>query len=170
MALAVSDKLIRSMVQNDPALLAPKFRAALEAAVARTNARGVDAVIYETLRSDALAQLYFRTGASKAPDGRSTWHFYGLASDLISKSRGWDVYPTGVNETGQLVGGDPEWYKVLWEECERDGLLAGGHNWPGFKDWSHWQWKACKVSPSILSKTLYESKGIEAVWAAVGAS
>src|SRR3954468_6005064 len=107
--------------QNDADGLAPGFRSRSDDAIAECNQKGFDVASFECCRSDTLARLYFAHGASMAPDARYTWHFYGLARDVISKARGWDVYPDA--KTGK--GGDPDWYRPVWEIARAHKLDLG---------------------------------------------
>lgn len=168
MALAITDaeyeKRASSMRQSSLDCLAPKFRQAVEAAIQECHAKSVDAVVFETCRSDALAFLYYEHGVSKATDATRTWHGYGLAVDVISKAHGWDYYPGG-----PLYHANPWWWKELYETFTHHGLDSGS-DWQTFKDYPHWQWGACKASPSDRGRELLASGGREAVWREVGAS
>ena len=79
--------------------LAPKFRAAVETAVADCNAKGLDAIVYEAFRSQELQSLYYCRGRTVVPpheivtnaaSNLFSWHGYGLAVDVISRSHEWD--------------------------------------------------------------------------------
>ena len=54
-------------VISDLALLAPKFRIAVELAIARCTAIGLDAVVYETFRSQELQSEYYARGRTVIP-------------------------------------------------------------------------------------------------------
>ncbi|MGQ0766325.1 MAG: hypothetical protein ACT4OZ_11735 [Gemmatimonadota bacterium] len=69
-------------------LLAPKFRAAVDAAIAECNAEPnrLNAIVYETWRSPALQALYYQRGRRITPpfepvtnawSNLSSWHGYG---------------------------------------------------------------------------------------------
>jgi len=153
---------------NDTSKLAPQCRVAVEAALAECNAQGVDVIVYEAGRTDALQQVYFARGASKAQSVLYSWHGYLLAADTISKARGWDVWPTRASD-GSLTGGDPTWYTVVVATFKKYGLDWGG-DWEHFPDMPHFQWGKCKPSPSDEARELFASGGVEAVWQAVGAA
>lgn len=86
-------------VSRDLDLLAPVFRVAVERAIADCQARGLDAYVYEAYRSPELQALYYARGrtvvppikpVTNAPTNLQSWHGYGLAVDVISKSKAWD--------------------------------------------------------------------------------
>lgn len=154
---------VLTLRQNGADCLAPAFRRQSDAAIAEANAKGFDVASFETCRSDELAKLYFAHGASKSPTGLYTWHFYGLARDVISTARGWDVYP---DQHG--VGGDPDWYQPIADIFKSHGLNWGG-DWAHFKDWPHWQFGGLRATPKD-AVTIMATHGIRAVWEAVGAA
>ena len=150
-------------VQSSLSLVAPKFAVAVQNALRDANAAGMDAYVYESLRSDALAKLYYARGrtiipptstVTNAPDSSWTWHGMGLAVDCISKSKQWN---------------QPEsWFAELSIHFARYGCKWGG-DWK-MKDLPHFQWGLCKPSPSSVARTLLATKGMQAVWSAVEAS
>src|SRR5215211_4121594 len=80
--------------------LAPRFRAAVETAIAECRAMGLDAVVYETYRSKELQAVYFARGRTVRPpvkpvtnamENLFSWHGYGLAVDVIHRVKEWDV-------------------------------------------------------------------------------
>jgi D-alanyl-D-alanine carboxypeptidase len=148
---------------HDFAVLAPKFRVAVDRAIRAANDKGLDAIVYETYRSQQLQEAYYARGRTQVPpvatvtNARSnlySWHGYGLAVDVISKSKQWDV------------GAD--WFASVAECFRVEGCRWGGE-WK-MKDLPHFQWGPCKPSPSDMARQLYASGGLEAVWDAVGAS
>jgi peptidoglycan L-alanyl-D-glutamate endopeptidase CwlK len=149
--------------QNTADCLAPGFRRRSDDAIADAQAKGFDVISFETCRNDELARLYFAHGVSKAPNALYTWHHYGLARDVISTDRGWDVYP---DQDGK--GGDPDWYRPVAEIFKSHGLDWGG-DWDHFKDWPHWQFGGLRATPRD-AVTILATKGIRAVWEAVGAA
>lgn len=140
---------------HDLERLAPKMRAAVEAVLRACEVAGLDAVVYETSRTQALQAVYYQRGASHASNVLSSWHGYGLAADLISRSRGWDVQQT--------------WWDHLGSIAEAHGLTWGGR-WPTLRDYPHMQWGRCRVSPSDRARELMAQGGTEAVWREVGAA
>lgn len=145
--------------------LAPRFRAAVVAALARCAARGVDAMVYEAYRSQALQAIYYARGRTVIPPARPvtnaptnlySWHGFGLAVDVISRRFLWSP-PEG-----------EAWFAELAEIFKADGLCHWGGDWRQ-KDTPHFQWHACKPSPSDEARRLLATGGFEAVWTAVGA-
>lgn len=142
--------------------LAPKFRAALEATLKQCHREGLDAVIFETIRSDALAKVYYDRGrpptaeypspVTNAPDASRTWHGYGLAADIISATREWDA-------------GDA-WFEKMGRIAKENGLDWGG-DWRQ-RDLPHVQFGTLKPAPSETARALYPAN-ITAVWSLVGA-
>jgi hypothetical protein len=142
--------------------LAPKFRERLEAAVADATHAGLDPIVFETCRTDELARLYFAHGVSQAPNALHTWHHYGLAADVISKARGWDVYPGPAGS-----GGDRAYVELLVKIFKAHSLDWGG-DWHSFRDFPHWQFGGIRPSP-LEAPTILATRGIRAVWETVGA-
>jgi peptidoglycan L-alanyl-D-glutamate endopeptidase CwlK len=148
-------------VHNDLSELAPGFRAAVEAAIEECHRLGYDVVVFEARRTEErqaylYAQGRTRPGAivTNAADALHGWHFFGLAVDVISKSREWSV--------------PEEWWRDVGEIFERHGCdWAGRWKRP---DTPHMQWGALKPSPSDRARSLYASGGLEAVWREVGAA
>lgn len=92
------------------ASLAPYFRERVERVVARMRALGWDAYVREGLRSAARAKELAEKGTGIFP----SLHQFGLAADIVSKSRGWKV-PEG-----------------FWEDLEAAALFEGltsGRRW-----------------------------------------
>ncbi len=149
-------------VDNSLDHLAPKFRTAVQAALYECTAAGLDAIVYETVRSRQLAVLYYARGrtiipphstVTNAPDETWSWHGYGLAVDVIHRVKEWDM---------------PEsWFAEVATIFKKHGCKWGG-DWRQ-KDLPHNQWGACKPSPSNQARSLLKSGGMPAVWAAVGA-
>lgn len=142
--------------------LAPKFAAAVRAALNDANAAGLDATVFEARRSRELAVLYYARGrtvkppertVTNAPDETYSWHGYGLAVDVISLSKAWDK--------------PPEWFAAVFVHFKRHGCRWGGE-WKQ-KDWPHFQWGRCKASPSNEARRLLATSGVASVWQAVGA-
>lgn len=129
---------------NDLARLAPAMRKAVEQVLRACEVAGLDAMVYETYRSQELQALYYARGRSIVPpekpvtnvrDARFGWHNYGLAVDVISRSRGWDV---------------PEsWWTRLGSLAKAHGLAWGG-DWK-MHDLPHLQWGRCRDTPDRKS-------------------
>lgn len=143
--------------------LAPRFRVAVEAALAECERAGLEAIVYETYRSDELQQLYYARGRTvKPPDYTVTnassnlysWHGYGLAVDVIHRKLRWKVARS--------------WYVDVAEIFKRHGCKWGG-DWKTV-DLPHFQWGKCKATPSDRARELIRVGGLEAVWRAAGAA
>jgi len=152
--------------------LAPRFRSALQRVLLTLEGLGHDPVVIETLRGDARQRFLHGFGrlyddgrgvVTHSHDADESWHYYGLAADVISSGRRWDAPP-------------PFW-AALGRACARDGLTWGG-DWNGdgrsrderFLDRPHLQWgPPMRRSPSPRAARLMELGGAAAVWRAVGA-
>ena len=149
-------------VSHDLALVAPRFRAAVEAAIAACNAQGLDAFVYEAYRSNELQQVYYARGrtvfppsrpVTNAPTNLFSWHGYGLAVDVISRAKMWD---------------QPEaWFAQVSVHFKSQGCKWGG-DWKQ-RDLPHFQWGACQPSPSDLARQIIGAQGMQAAWRAVQA-
>jgi hypothetical protein len=148
---------------SDLMLLAPKFRAAVQQALARCAALGMDAYVYEAYRSQEMQALYYARGRTVIPPTQVvtnassnlySWHGYGLAVDVISGSKGWDQ--------------PDSWFKAVADCFGQFGCRWGGE-WV-MKDLPHFQWGRCKPSPSDVARQLIATEGMSAVWEAVGAA
>jgi peptidoglycan L-alanyl-D-glutamate endopeptidase CwlK len=146
-------------------LLAPGFRAAVQAAIDECNnaANQLDAMVYETYRSDELQRVYYARGRTVRPPVKpvtnastnlKSWHGYGLAVDVIHKTEGWEP---------KLHG----WFFAVAGIFKRHDCKWGG-DWTS-PDLPHFQWGRCKPSPSDVARELIRTRGVEAVWEAVGA-
>ena len=162
MSAGLDHPTAESLVVSSLNGLAPLFRAALTAALAECNAAGLDAIAYETLRSDELQQMYYARGRTVIPPhytvtnaqtARHGWHFFGLAVDVISASKRWDV--------------TKEWRDTVSSIFKSHGCSAGA-DWP-HPDLPHYQFGKCRRSPSNKARELYAQGGNAAVWQAVGA-
>jgi peptidoglycan L-alanyl-D-glutamate endopeptidase CwlK len=147
---------------GDMTLLAPAFRAAVEHSIAECIAKGLDAIVYETYRSNELQALYYTRGRTVRPPSQPvtnamsnlySWHGYGLAVDVIHRKKEWDA-------------GDA-WFEQVAVVFERNGCKWGGH-WRS-RDLPHFQWGLCKPSPSERAREILRTQGVHAVWEAVGA-
>jgi peptidoglycan L-alanyl-D-glutamate endopeptidase CwlK len=149
------------VVDRDISKLAPLFADAVQRALADCVARGLDAYVYEAWRSPELQAVYYAIGrtvpppppVTNAPTVLYSWHGYGLAVDVISRSRRWDM--------------PPSWFADVASSFKREGCRWGG-DWI-MKDFPHFQWGRCKPSPSPLAREILAAQGVEGVWRAVGA-
>jgi len=150
---------------NDMGTLAPKFRERVEKALLEcSQIEGLDPIVYETLRSQDLQTAYYARGRTVVPpyqpvteqaDVQHSWHAFGLAVDIISRTRGWDT--------------DSDWQQQVATVFKRNGI-DWGNDWPTFKDYPHFQFGGMKQAPSDLARQLYQTGGLQAVWEAVGAA
>lgn len=154
--------------------LAPKFRAKVERAIARMRAAGYDAMVYETTRTRER-QLFLYGFGRLYDDGRGivthsrtaddTWHFYGLAVDIVSASKLWDA--------------SDSFWRTLEGIAEEEGLTSGS-DWDRdrttaerFKDAPHVQWftPGMRRSPSDNAAILARKDGgVVNVWTLLGAA
>ena len=152
----------KAKVVRDLEELAPRFKAAVERAVAACNENQLDAFVFETYRSPELQASYFARGRTEIPPNATvtnalsnldSWHGYGLAVDVVSRKQGWD-------QPG-------EWFAQVAEHFRANGCRWGGE-WK-MKDLPHFQWGLCKPSPSPRAHELFALGGKRAVWEAVDA-
>jgi hypothetical protein len=150
---------------NDPTLLAPMFRAAVTEAIEECNndINRLDAIVYETYRSNELQAVYYCRGRTVRPPQNPvtnamknlySWHGYGLAVDVIHRTKQWEA-------------GDA-WFASVASIFAKHGCKWGGH-WRS-PDQPHFQWGLCKASPSDDARKLMYESGVQAVWEAVGAA
>jgi hypothetical protein len=151
-------------VNNDLSILAPQFRQAVQNALQDCQSRGLDAVVYESYRSQALQAVYYARGRTVIPPVQTvtnaasnlySWHGYCLAVDVISRAHGWSP-PQG-----------DAWFAAVAVSFAKYGCRWGGE-WT-IKDLPHFQWGRCKASPSNLARQLITTQGVQSVWRAVGA-
>lgn len=145
-------------------LLAPRFAAAVQAAIAECNggANPMHAMVYETYRSNELQAVYYARGRTVKPPHSTvtnamgnlySWHGYGLAVDVIHQTKQWDVAES--------------WFRAVSEVFKRHGCKWGG-DWTS-PDMPHFQWGLCRPSPSDTARQLMRTGGVLSVWQAVGA-
>lgn len=143
--------------------LAPKFRAKLALVLNRLGMQGHPPRIAETLRSKERVTFLHGFGrayddgrgvVTNASDALKTWHFYGLAADIVHATKGWDA--------------PEDFWVALRDAAVAEGLTAG-YDWK-FQDKPHVQFgKPMRDGPSGEAVALLNSGGVEAVWKAVGA-
>jgi hypothetical protein len=151
-------------VSRDLTMLAPKFRAAVEAALTECHDNGLDAWIYEGYRSNELQAIYYERGRTVKPPRKPvtnartslySWHGYGLAVDVVSREHLWEP-PEG-----------DAWFRQVATIFKRHNCKWGG-DWTS-PDPPHFQWHRCKPSPSDLARLIISQEGMPGVWRAVGA-
>lgn len=150
------------VVQHSLGLLAPKFRQVVEDALRACERLSLQAVVYETYRSDALQKLYYARGrtvrpplatVTNAPDNLASWHGYGLAVDVIHRVKRWDM--------------PISWFRAVAQVFKEHGADWGG-DWT-HPDYPHFQYWTLRPSPSQRARDLLAAGGLEAVWREVGA-
>lgn len=150
------------VVDHDVTKLAPAFQRAVEAALFDCANDGLDAFVYEAMRSAELQALYYARGRTIRPPDKPvtnaqshlySWHAFGLAVDVVSRAHGWDRPYT--------------WWAATAAHFGRHGCKWGG-SWKQV-DLPHHQFGACKPSPSDRARELLASGGLPAVWEACGA-
>src|SRR5262245_29114210 len=85
-------------VFNQLSYLAPALHVAVAAAVAECHTLGLEPVVYESYRTNTLAQAYYAKGrtapgsiVTNAKDNVHSWHGFGLAVDVIHATKRWDA-------------------------------------------------------------------------------
>jgi hypothetical protein len=121
-------------VIHDLSRLAPGVERMVRAALDECHANGLDAVVYETERTEATQAIYYARGRTQIPPTATctnartalqAYHIFRVAVDVISASRGWDV--------------TDDWRKAVTAIFRIHGMAWGG-DWPGhFKDFPHYQ-------------------------------
>src|SRR5581483_2966652 len=86
---------------NDPALLEPRTRAAVEAIIADAAANGMALMIFETYRSQARQALLFNQHVTQLQTVGV--HHYGLACDLVKSVNGEASWKGDFSLIGQLA-------------------------------------------------------------------
>lgn len=151
------------VVQRDLEVLAPKFACQVALGIVACNNTGLDAFVYEAYRSPELQELYYKRGRPPTPEyprpvtnARSnlySWHGYGLAVDVISKTKFWSP--------------PSDWWGRVAIIMKQHGLDWGG-DWRQV-DLPHFQWGRLRATPSDRARQLYAEGGMQRVWQEVGA-
>ncbi|HEV3038755.1 MAG TPA: M15 family metallopeptidase [Candidatus Angelobacter sp.] len=93
---------------NDPMLLEPKTRAAVDAIIADAAAHGVALMIFETYRSQERQALLYSQHVTQLKTVGV--HHYGLACDLVKRVNGEPSWKGDFSLIGQLAKG----YGLIW--------------------------------------------------------
>ncbi|MDR4308757.1 M15 family metallopeptidase [Chelatococcus sambhunathii] len=154
---------------RDLSLLAPKFRSAIEAAIAECASNNLPVKINEGFRSQSRQAWLYAQGrtrpgdiVTRAPTSLTSWHGYGLAVDVVHATKAY--WPFG-----------------RWEKRENEAWFAqvaaffkkNGCNWGGdfsHPDTPHMQWGRCTPSPTQNARDIFRSQGVQAVWAKLSAA
>ena len=158
--------------------LAPKFRNAVLSALSDMREKSIklgaltvplDWIVFETLRTEELQQIYYAQGTTKAKTAGKSWHKYGLAVDGVSQRWLWFntqaaaiVWPKSNVRNAYAT----QWFLSCGEYFEKYGCKLGAR-WKN-PDLPHVQWGKCADSP-ILAPLLFLEGGNEKVWRAVNA-
>lgn len=151
-----------AIVHASLGLLAPRMRLAVENALARCEGLSIQAVVYESYRTEKLQQVYYARGRTVKPPERPvtnaatslhSWHGFGLAVDVIHRTKRWDM--------------PDAWFSAVAAIFAKHGMSWGG-NWRT-KDLPHFQWSTCPASPTDEHRRLFREGGLAAVWANVKA-
>lgn len=175
------------LIHTDLDDCAPLFAVAVHDAIGACERAGYDAMVAESLRTNEVQELYYRRGrpptaeypgpVTHARTAMYSWHGYGLAVDVISRSRAWFRPLRILNPTPDTLAAEARraiqerdhWYAGVSAIFKAHGLDWGG-DWRAPKqDLPHFQWGTLKPSPSEKARALYAAGGLEAVWRAVGA-
>jgi peptidoglycan L-alanyl-D-glutamate endopeptidase CwlK len=150
------------LVHDSLGLLAPKMRERVEASIAECERLALQAVVYETYRTDELQRVYYARGRTVNPPATpvtnartnlESWHGFGLAVDVIHRNKRWDM--------------PASWFGVVAKVFKANGLDWGG-DWH-HPDLPHFQFGTLRASPSDHARELYRTGRLEAVWREVGA-
>lgn len=161
-------------VRSSPDDLAPKFRLALDRVLTRMRGEGHDPIVYETFRTDARQEFLYGFGRLY-DDGRGvvthsrtaedTYHGYGLAADIISKSKHWGAGEGFWESLGRACRAEG----LLWgDDWDNDGVRVGPDPDESFSDRPHVQFPK-RRSPSPLAKKLRAEGRQAEVWVLAGA-
>ena len=160
----------------------PLFAGRVRSLLAKLEARGLDPIVDESIRSNERQTWLFNMGrlyddgrgkVTNVPNAETGWHFFGLAVDIISKRYQWDYDSPG----------GKAFYDALREEATALDLTSGDdwnrngtpvENDPSehLCDRPHVQWwcEGMHVSPSENARALFASGGRQAVWRALHAA
>lgn len=143
---------------------APAFALKVKNVLAAMQTKGFDPIVFEALRSAERSVWLYGFGRDY-DDGRGvvtqilptqhSWHFFGLAADIISKSKEWNA---------------PAAFWTALRACAEAEDLVSGQQFSR-PDGPHVQWniKGMHCSPTPAAQALYDSGGLPAVWAVLHA-
>lgn len=146
--------------------LAPLFAPKVATVLSIMSARNQPAKAAETVRTAARQAWLWGFGrqyddgrgvVTDARTGRASWHFYGLAADIVHATLEWDAPPT--------------FWRNLYDVAHSLGLVSG-LDFPSrtLGDRPHIQWgNGMRLAPSAAAVAFWATGGNQAVWKAVGA-
>lgn len=152
-------------VCNDLSMLAPGFAIRVSAAIEACQTEGLEAMVFETYRTQELQALYYQRGRTIIPPFKTvtaaqsnlqSWHGFGLAVDVVHRKLFWSP-PDG-----------EKWFHAVAKLFAEHECNWGG-NWVR-RDLPHFQWGRCPPSPSDAVRALLASEGLDAVWKRFGAT
>lgn len=169
---------IAELRQNDINLLAPKFKQVVLDSLDDLKGKSVkigdlevdlDVVVFETKRTNELQRIYYSQGTTNAKTAERSWHFYGLAIDIISHRYEWfdneQAKRSWPNETKRFSAGS-KWFLAAGNYFEKRGCSLGS-KWE-HPDSPHIQWPK-KKSPNEEAG-IYYAEGLDKIWDSLGAA
>ena len=161
-----------SVVNRDLSLLAPKFAAAVQSALAECHDPDLpdgmlDAKVFEGFRSGERQAWLYAQGRTRpgnivtnARTNLTSWHGYGLAVDIVHTTKFWTPHDKD-------AAANEKWFARVAAVFKKHGCNWGG-DWKS-PDTPHMQWGRCSASPSTDAQAMIVKQGVNAVWAAVEA-
>jgi hypothetical protein len=179
---------IARLRQRDPHLLAPAIMSAWDRGRMACNGLFVNVsepdapedlvdlasvTLIETLRVQALQDIYFAQGATRAKSVLKSWHAYGMAFDVVHRTYGWFTNAAAIKRWPNKKRRDVvaiRWYRAVSGVLTRGGALAWGGLWKQFPDSPHFQSAVTPITPPDSTVALYQQAGEgeagrRAVWA-----
>lgn len=154
-----------TVANSDLTLLAPKFSAAVTAAVTECFSQHppLEVRVFEGLRTGGRQAWLYAKGRTRLPGPTVTnaktnltsWHGYGLAVDIVHKTEFWTPF-------GNDSAKNEAWFANVGAVFKRHDCNWGG-DWHK-PDTPHMQWGRCTASPTQGAIDLIVSTGIKAVW------
>jgi len=158
-------------VQHDVALLAPKFRAAVDRVMADMRAWGYTPRVFETMRSDARQQYLYGFGrtyddgrgiVTNSPTVNDTWHGFGLAVDIVCERTLWSAS----RDFWQVLGCSARRHKLVWGGDWNSDWSSSDER---FADLPHIQWGGMRRSPSSQASIIVSQHSMTELWRTIGA-
>lgn len=135
--------------------LAPAMQGLVAAVLQSSIRAGASAKVVETIRGKARQEWLYAQGRTRpgeivtyAPDGDTSWHYWGLAVDFVSERDEWNA--------------PDAWWVALAGWVQDAGGLSGLH-WR-MQDRPHAQWGHCSTAPTPDDRQAYSQGGIGRVW------
>lgn len=155
--------------------LAPLFQKAVEAAIKECGetkephgAGRLEVKVFEALRSEERQAWLYAQGRTRpgnkvtnAKSARTSWHGYGLAVDVVHRTKFWSPYGTD-NAKNEA------WFKAVASVFKKHGCNWGG-DW-NKPDTPHMQWGKCTASPTDKIIAMHDPANLRPVWELLQAS